>query len=283
MSKILLILILFGLASAAFADDWSLVWSDEFEKEGQPDSTKWDYEEGFVRNEESQYYTRARLENARVENGMLVIEGRRESFENPRFQPDDKDWRRARRSADYTSAALITLDKASWRYGRVEVRAKLPHGKGVWPALWMMGENRSKVGWPKCGEIDIMEFVGHDPDRVHATVHFPIEGKKHRSKGGKLKTKAPYEEFHVYALEWTAERMDFFFDGTKYHTFNVDDAGAGADNPFRKPHYLLINLALGGSWGGAIDDANLPQQFLIDYVRVYEKKADAETKIKSTE
>lgn len=271
---VLAALSLYVIAGDAGDGKWKLVWSDEFDYEGLPDKKKWDYEEGFVRNNEMQFYTRSRKENARVEKGMLVIEGRKEKYENPRYVPESKDWRKKREFASYTAASLITLNKASWKYGRIEVRAKLPHGKGIWPAIWTLGANRSKVRWPGCGEIDIMEFVGKHPNLVHGTVHFAMEGK-HRSDGGKLKTEKPYADFHVYAIEWNADRIDFFFDDVKYHTFIIDKAGAGEDNPFRKPHYLLVNLALGGTWGGPIDDSVLPQRYLIDYVRVYEAKGDA--------
>jgi beta-glucanase (GH16 family) len=250
--------------------EWRLVWSDEFSGEGLPDPAKWDYEEGFVRNQEAQFYTRARPENARVEDGLLIIEGRRERRPNPAHDPGAEGWKAQREAAEYTSASLITLGRASWRYGRIEVRARLPRGHGVWPAIWMMGTNRSEVGWPACGEIDVMEFVGKHPDRIHGTVHYPVEGG-HRSNGGRLDTPAPYEDFHVYAVEWSAERIDLFFDGTLYHSFAIDEAGPGEDNPFRRPHYLLINLALGGSWGGPIDDGVLPARYAIDWVRVYER------------
>lgn len=258
---------------SASGGEWELAWSDEFDYEGLPDPAKWDYEEGFIRNREMQYYTRARKENARVEKGVLVIEGRKERFRNPRYRPGvdaKKDWKASREFAEYTSAALVTLGKASWRYGRIEVRAKLPRGRGMWPAIWTLGANRSKIRWPSCGEIDIMEFVGKDPRHVHGNAHYGLGGK-HRSKHGKLSTEAPYDDFHVYAIEWFPDRIDFYFDKTRYHTFRIDDAGKGADNPFRKPHYLLINLALGGSWGGKIDDKVLPQKYLVDYVRVYER------------
>jgi beta-glucanase (GH16 family) len=252
--------------------EWRLVWSDEFGAAGLPDPAKWSYETGFVRNNELQLYTRSRLENARVENGFLVIEGRKERFLNPNFQPGNESKRGRRNNAefaDYTAASLITEKKASFLYGRIEVRAKLPQGKGVWPAIWMMGTNRAAVGWPRCGEIDIMEFVGKAPEKVHATLHFSKNGP-HASKGGSLATTAPFNDFHLYAVDWYPDHLDFFFDQQKYFTFSTDEAGEGPDNPFRKPHYLLINLALGGSWGGPMDDAVLPQQYRIDYVRVYE-------------
>jgi beta-glucanase (GH16 family) len=257
-----------GFATAA---EWELAWSDEFDSDGAPDPAKWDYEVGFVRNRELQYYTRARKENARVENGMLVIEGRKEKFENPGYQPGAKNWRQKRKSAAYTSASLTTRGNASWKYGRIEVRAKLPCGKGMWPAIWMLGTNIGKIGWPRCGEIDIMEYVGKAPNLVHGTVHFAVDGKL-RSNGGKWKTEKPYEGFHVYAIEWNEERIDFFFDETKYHTFPLKKADQGKFNPFRLPQYLILNLAIGGSWGGPVDDEALPQQFLIDYVRIYRAK-----------
>jgi len=244
--------------SNAPAADWKLIWSDEFNYQGLPDSAKWGYEEGFVRNHEKQYYTKARLENARVEDGHLVIECRKEHFTPPNHAP-----------VEYTAASLITKNKASWQSGRIEVRAKLPHGKGVWPAIWMLGTNITQVGWPRCGEIDIMEFVGKEPRGIHGTVHYAIDGK-HQSDGGKLETDRPWEDYHIYALEWTPERMDFYFDHQKYHSVPVAKANQGAANPFRAPQYLLLNFALGGSWGGPVDDAMLPQQFLIDYVRVYQ-------------
>lgn len=257
-------------ASYTCAEEWNLVWSDEFDYEGLPDKTKWDYEEGFVRNNELQYYTRARQENARVEKGFLIIEGRKEQFPNPRFKQGSNNWQQNREHAQYTAASLITLNRSDWKYGRIEVRAKIPQGKGIWPAIWTLGSNRSSLGWPRCGEIDIMEFVGKQPDVIHANAHFAIDGK-HSAMSGQIKTEKPFDDFHIYAIEWFIDRIDFFFDDTKYHTYPIDNNGKGDDNCFRKPHYLLINLALGGSWGGEIDDSILPQKYLVDYVRVYSR------------
>lgn len=254
------------------AGEWELVWGDEFDYQGQPDPAKWGYEVGFVRNQELQYYTDNRRENARVEDGCLVLEARRETFPNPKYQEGDANWQRARANAEYTAASLVTLNKASWQYGRIEVRAKLPRGKGVWPAIWMLGTNRSQVGWPRCGEIDIMEFVGKQPDYVHGTVHYMGEDGKRRMSGGKLKVADPCEDFHVYAIEWSAERIDFFFDDNKYFSVALDAAGQGEDNAFRKPFYLLLNFAVGGSWGGEPDPGVFPSKYLIDYVRVYRRQ-----------
>lgn len=254
--------------------EWKLVWADEFDYEGLPDPKKWDYEVGFVRNNEAQYYTRARKENARVENGMLVIEGRREKFPNPGYNAGAKGGSAAKPFADYTAASLITRKKAEWKFGRVEVRAKLPQGQGVWPAIWMLGSNIGQIGWPACGEIDIMEFVGHEPGFVHATIHFRKDGK-HKSSGNKLAVEKPWDGFHVYAMEWFADRMEFSYDARKVHTFPISQADDQNDNPFLKPQYLLVNLALGGSWGGKIDDNIFPQPFVIDYVRVYQRPEPA--------
>jgi beta-glucanase (GH16 family) len=262
--------------NSGVASDWNLVWSDEFDKPGMPDATKWNYETGFIRNNEAQYYTRERKENARVENGMLVIEARKEHFANPDFDPAAKDSRRARRGrefAEYTSASLTTRGKTNWTDGRIEVRAKLPAGRGTWPAIWTLGANERQVGWPACGEIDIMEFVGHEPGVIHANVHTKKYNHIQKNgKGGQLKMADASKAFHTYALEWDAEHLDFFVDDQKYFTYANEKSGSDAW-PFDKEQFLILNLAIGGAWGGqkGIDDAILPQQYLIDYVRVYQK------------
>jgi len=265
--------LLLWLATPGLAGEWQLVWSDEFDKPGLPDPAKWDYETGFIRNNEAQYYTRARPENARVENGMLVIEARKEVFKNPDFDPGAGSWRRSREAAQYTSASLTTRGKANWTYGRIEVRAKLPSGRGTWPAIWTLGTNR-QAGWPGCGEIDIMEFVGYDPGVVHANIH---TGKynhiKKNGKGSQLTVPDASSAFHVYALEWDTNHLDFFVDDKKYFTYANEGTGADAW-PYDRAQYLILNLAIGGAWGGqqGIDDAIFPQRYYIDYVRVYQKK-----------
>jgi beta-glucanase (GH16 family) len=247
---------------------YQLVWSDEFSQDpdGLPDPAKWSYEEGFIRNNESQYYTKARLENARVEHGQLVIEARQESFPNPSSKGP--------RMASYTSAALETTGKADWQYGRFEVKAQLPAGKGVWPAIWTLGSNIKQVGWPRCGEIDIMELVGKEPGIIHGTLHYFIDGK-HKSNGGQIPVGLPDAAFHVYAAEWTPDRIDLFVDDKKYVSFDVNQATTDDGNPFRQPHFLILNLALGGTWGGPIDDSIFPQRMTIAYVRVYQKTSSA--------
>jgi beta-glucanase (GH16 family) len=238
---------------------WTLTWFDEFDGAGLPDASKWGYEVGFVRNKELQYYTRARLENARLEGGMLVIESRKEPYE----------------TAAYTSASLHTKGKGEFLYGRIEVRAKLPTGRGMWPAIWMLGVNIDQLGWPTCGEIDIMENVGFDPNRIFGTVH--TQAYNHvagTAKGADLAVAAPWESFHVYAIEWSTTEIAFFVDEQRYFTFPNESQGS-AKWPFDRPHYLILNIAVGGSWGGqkGVDDAIFPQRFYIDYVRVLRRGA----------
>jgi beta-glucanase (GH16 family) len=245
---------------------WKLVWADEFDYTGLPDPAKWDYEVGYVRNKEAQYYTRVRKENAWVEGGVLTITGRKEKFPIPQGRGN----RKGAREAEYTAASLITRGKASWTFGRVELRAKLPRGRGVWPAFWTLG---TAGGWPRGGEIDIMEYFGLRPRDVTSNIHFALGGR-HKSFGGKVTLDNPWDDFHVYAMDWNSDRMDFSCDGTKYYTFDLSRADENGNNPFRKSQYLILNLALGGTAGGPIDDAILPQKFVIDYVRVYQRGKD---------
>jgi beta-glucanase (GH16 family) len=231
----------------------TLVWQDEFDRAGLPDGSRWNYEEGFVRNNERQYYTRARSENARVENGTLIIEARRERHEN----------------ADYTSASLTS--RASWTYGRIEVRATLPKGRGTWPAIWTLGTNIRDAGWPACGEIDIMEHVGFDPGRIHANIHTSAYNHVQRTnKGNSVVIARPDEDFHVYSAAWSPNAIEMSVDGQRYFTF-AREPGGNAVWPFDTPQYLILNLAIGGNWGGqqGIDDDAFPARFVIDYVRVY--------------
>jgi beta-glucanase (GH16 family) len=243
-----------------------------------PDAAKWDYEKGFLRNDEKQFYTQARPENARVENGVLIIEARKEKY---RASVTDSKARSRRAGkvnnshtdAEYTSASLTTRGKAAWTYGRIEVRAKLPSGRGTWPAIWTLGTNIGEVGWPRCGEIDIMEFVGFTPGVVHGTIHTKnYNHGNHTSRGDKLSIPDCSSAFHVYAAEWDAQKIDFFVDDRKYFSFRNEGTGLDAW-PYDKDQYLIVNLAIGGAWGGqkGIDDRIFPQRFEIDYVRVYQK------------
>ena len=269
-----LLLFLFAEGNAAHAQKrqhWKLTWQEEFNYTGLPDSTKWSYEVGHIRNNEQQYYTNAKKENVWVSNGMLTITGRKENQQNQFYKKGDKDWRYKDSTAQYTSASINTLGKASWLYGRIEVRAKLPAGGGIWPAIWMMGANVNEVDWPKCGEIDIMEFIGNHPQDIYGTIHFPDSIKRSRSDGGKI-IDSTLSMFHVYAIEWDKDKIDLYLDDKKYHSFKIEKAGSGKDNPFRKPFYLILNLAMGANWPGPIDDTVLPQQFVVDYVRVFQKQ-----------
>ena len=235
---------------------WRWVWGDEFDYRGLPDPARWDYEVGYIRNQELQYYTQAREENAHVADGHLVITARQDDYQGHR----------------YTSASLHTKGKASWIYGRIEVSARLPTGVGMWPAIWMLGTNIDQVGWPRCGEIDIMENVGFDPHRIHVNVH--TEAYNHvlgTNKGTSLYLREPYADFHVYAIEWFPDRIDFFVDDQRVFTYENEGMG-DAVWPFDRPLYLILNAAVGGMWGGqyGVDDTIFPQDYVIDYVRVYE-------------
>jgi beta-glucanase (GH16 family) len=235
---------------------WTLAFSDEFDAPGALDPAKWGYEIGYIRNDEKQSYT-SRSENVRVEGGNLVIEGRKEAYQG----------------YGYTSASINTQGRFEFLYARVEVRAKLPTGNGAWPAIWMLGTNRTQVGWPTCGEIDIMENVGFDPLRIHGSVHTAAYNHTiGTQKTATLSVANPWDDFHVYAMEWYADHIDVFVDGQKYFTFSNEGTGSRAW-PFDKPQYLLINLAIGGSWGGqkGIDDSRFPHRYLIDYVRIYKQ------------
>ena len=240
--------------SASAPAGWTLAFADEFEIPGSLDPAKWGYEIGYIRNDEKQYYT-SRSENVRAEGGVLVIEARREAYQG----------------YGYTSASVNTLGRFELLYGRVEVRAKLPAGRGSWPAIWMLGTNRTQVGWPACGEIDVMENVGFDPPRIHASVHTAAYNHTiGTQKTASVTIADPSADFHVYAMEWTRDRIEVSVDGRAYFTFRNEATGTRTW-PFDSPQYLLINLAIGGSWGGqqGIDDTQFPKRYLVDYVRVY--------------
>ncbi|MCW3162207.1 glycoside hydrolase family 16 protein [Chryseobacterium oryctis] len=235
-----------------------LIWSDEFNYNGLPDSSKWNYDvggDGFGNNED-QFYTKNRLENARVENGSLIIEAKKENWAKNK----------------YTSAKLLTKGKFSFQYGTIEVRAKLPKGRGTWPAIWMMSENMKE--WPDDGELDIMEHVGFNQGYIHASVHT----KKYNHIQGTQKTdtlivKDVSEQFHVYKADWSPEKIDVYIDDQKFFTYENKEKSYEAW-PFDQPYYIILNLAVGGFWGGkeGIDDTIFPQKFFIDYVRVYQNK-----------
>lgn len=244
-------------------------WSEEFET-AQIDTSFWSFEEGFIRNHEAQYYT-SRPENAYIEDGCLVIEARKEHYDNQQYNPESKRWQEQWKDAGYTSASLHTAKKREFLYGRMEVRAKLPEGRGVWPAIWTLGNTiGEEVSWPDRGEIDIMEFVGYNPNTVYANVHTGaynwVEGT---NKGDSIKVADLSKAFHIYAVDWTPERIDFYVDSTRYFSFEREADADFKAWPFDRPQALKLNLAIGGNWGGrqGIDSTIFPQRYYIDYVR----------------
>ncbi|MDR3234342.1 MAG: glycoside hydrolase family 16 protein [Planctomycetaceae bacterium] len=243
-----------------------LVWADEFDYTGLPNPEKWSYEEGYCRNQELQYYTKERLENAEVKDGNLVITAR-----NEQFKVDVKGFEKG--ISAISSASLHTRGKGFWDSGRIEVRAKLPLCLGTWPAVWMMPNDNRGKGWPHCGEIDIMEHVGWSPDTVHITVHTSASKKGPPYSGTTTKCTTVNTEYHVYAVEWFKDRMDFYFDDQKKYTYSNEGIG-DEQYPYDKPFYLILNLAFGGAWGDdrGIDQSKLPQSYYIDYVRVWQEK-----------
>ncbi len=253
-----------------FAMPSTLIWADEFNYSGLPDPDKWTYEEGFVRNGERQFYQVNNAKNARVEGGYLIIEAHFSApkdtggFFNSLFSP--------RLKGSFTSASLTTEHLHGWRYGRIDVRAKLPQGRGIWPAIWLLGSNIKTVGWPACGEIDIMEFVGFKKNVVHSAIHSTRRNHyKKNSVGSSYILNDLGDAFHVYSVARSAERIDFYIDDFLYFSYQKEGV-SNALWPFDKPMYLILNMAVGGGWGGqkGIDTAIFPQQFIIDYVRVYE-------------
>ncbi|MEL7109206.1 MAG: glycoside hydrolase family 16 protein [Pseudomonadota bacterium] len=250
-------------------DNYSLVWADEFETDGLPDPTKWGYDternaEGWY-NEELQYYSAARSENARVENGRLIIEARKELLPADQF-PDTG-------GQSYTSARLFTENIVAWKYGYFEIRAKLPCGRGLWPAIWTLPNGA--FTWPDDGEIDIMEYVGWDANQFHATVHTRDNNHTRDNEySATYTTDTACGEFHTHSLLWTEDDILIAVDGTPYFRYPKGDRGFG-EWPFDRAHFLLLNVAIGG-WGGqqGIDDTVFPARMEVDYVRVYQK-ADA--------
>ncbi|MDE7141638.1 MAG: glycoside hydrolase family 16 protein [Muribaculaceae bacterium] len=236
-----------------------LVFSDEFDNDGAPDPTKWQYETGYIRNGEMQYYTRGL--NAVCKDGLLVIEARNDSATiNGEICP-------------VTSASLTTKDRAAWKYGYVEVRAKLPSSLGTWPAIWMMPQENSYGKWPRSGEIDIMEHVGYNPDKVHFSAH--TERFNHmRGTQRTYVIDAPEAvgAFHVYALKWTPDRLTWYYDGKERYAIDREKDSDWTTWPFDIDYYLILNLAFGGGWGGSegVDLSSLPQRYEIDYVRVFQ-------------
>ena len=235
------------------------IWQDEFDYSGKPDPKKWSYDlggNGWGNNELEDYTDK--LENARVENGNLIIEARKEKSGKQ----------------NYSSARLVTKGKGDFLYGKFEIRAKLPQGRGTWPAIWMLFTDKSygNKGWPDNGEIDIMEHVGFDQNRIHGNIHTKAFNHVLKTNKGNdtLLTDAS-TKFHVYSCAWTPESVSIGMDGKEYFTFKKESGYTWKQWPFDKSFHLILNMAVGGNWGGqkGVDDSIFPQKMEVDYVRVY--------------
>jgi beta-glucanase (GH16 family) len=250
--------------SAAAPNDWQLVWSDDFNGP-RLDFTKWAVEENAHGggNNELQFYT-DRPQNVRVENGHLILEARKE----PHAQSGV--------TRDYTSGRIRTKHRADWTYARVEIRAKVPKGRGLWPALWMLPTEEKYGGWAASGEIDIMELIGHEPHQVHGTLHFGGKWPRQKSAGKPfaLKKGTFADDFHTFSLEWEKDAFRWSVDGELFHTATQwHSEGAPFPAPFDQPFHLVLNLAVGGNWPGPPHaTTEFPARLLVDYVRVYQRK-----------
>jgi beta-glucanase (GH16 family)/glycerophosphoryl diester phosphodiesterase len=238
---------------------WNLVWGDEFNYKGLPDTSKWGYDIGGNGwgNNELQFYTNADTNNVIVKNGVLSIIARKQKWENK----------------EYTSARMVSRGKADWSHGRIEFRAKLPKGRGIWPAGWTLGSNINKVGWPLCGEVDILEHVGYDPDTIVGSLHTAAYNHiKGTQKTNRIFIKNPYTQFHTYSIEWNNDKMEFLLDGSIYLTVKNEHKST-KEWPFNNPMYILMDVAVGGNWGGTkgVDDTIFPAKMEVDYVRVFQE------------
>ncbi|MEI6947111.1 glycoside hydrolase family 16 protein [Paraflavisolibacter sp. H34] len=253
------------------ADGYKLVWADEFNKNGAPDPRNWNYEMGFERNEELQWYQK---DNAWCENGLLVIEGRRETKPNPIYREGATEWRNSRKEIHYTSSSIKTRGKHSWQYGRFVMRGKIDISSGLWPAWWTLGD---KGRWPATGEIDMMEYYRN---KLLANIAYLGANQKDAwysetrnvdSLGGKEWA----SKFHTWRMDWDEQGIALYVDDILLNQVSMDKLanqdGTGI-NPFQQPHYMLLNLAIGGQQGGDPAPTTFPNRYVVDYVRVYQKK-----------
>ena len=254
-----------------------LVWSDEFNRDGQPDTIVWNYEQGFVRNHEAQWY---QPQNAWQENGLLIIEARREHRPNPTYYAHSQHWGQQRPTIEYTSACLTTRGKREFRFGSLEVSARIPTSAGAWPAIWTLG---SKMPWPSCGEVDLMEYypIGGEP-HILANVAwgndrpFNAVWNSKRIPLTHFTSQNPdwVQYFHTWRMDWDEVSIRLYLDGELLNEVPLSITLNGSigrhTNPFTESQYLLLNLALGGDNGGDIDDSAFPLRYEIDYVRIYE-------------
>ena len=253
---------------STISENWELLWSDEFNDE-ELDLTKWNklnWKPGWVNNELQAYTDRDT--NIFLENGHLVLQGNIE----PGYS--GTDYVGNNYVSDYTSGRVNTDDKFSTTYGRFDIKAKLPAGKGSWPAIWMLGESISSIGWPQCGEIDIMEHVGYDLGLVHGSIHTQDYNHMYGTqKSGSKYVDDVTDAFHVYSLEWSPFYLRYLIDNEPFFFVYNDSNGDFGKWPFNDPHYLILNLAIGGDWGGVqgVSASAFPMKMYIDYVRVYKK------------
>lgn len=261
-------------------DDYRLVWSDEFDTDGAPNPDFWNCEKGFVRNEEYQWY---QPENAYCRNGVLTVEARKEQIANRNYVENSADWRKNRKYAEYTSSCIKTNGKKEFLYGRFEIRAKIPTAGGSWPAVWTLGNS---MPWPSCGEIDIMEYYRiQDVPHILANTAWGTD-KLHSAKWNTQTV--PFSKFtdkdldwankfHIWRMDWDENTIRLYLDDELLNETLLTDTQNGSignySNPFRQPHYLLLNLAIGGQNGGTPDNTAFPLKYEIDYVRVYQKKS----------
>lgn len=278
MKTLFLLLFSINIFSVFAQDNYNLVWSDEFDYSGAPDSTVWNFEQGFARNEELQWYQK---ENAYCKDGLLIIEAKSEKRDNPIYEEGSNDWRRSRRFIECTSSSITTSGKKEFLYGRFEVRARIPVGKGAWPAIWTLG---NAMEWPSCGEIDIMEFYRKsDVPHILANACWGTEQRwnaKWQSKAvpfSHFLEKNPdwASEFHIWRMDWDETSIKLYLDDELLNEIFLKDTYNGSlgnnKNPFMQPHYILLNLAVGGINGGVTVPEAFPMRYEIDYVRVYKK------------
>jgi len=244
-----------GYRSPASYQGLKLVWSDEFNGRSINPAV-WGYDTGGsgFGNNELEYYTNSE-KNSFVTNGFMVLEARKEVYG----------------TNNYTSARLISKDKKSFTYGRIDFRAKLPKGQGIWPALWMLGSNISTTSWPACGEIDIMELLGHEPQKSYGTIHWGAAGGPSTHIGGyySLSSQAFSDSFHVFSLLWETTKITFLIDNIPF--FSADKSQVNGNYPFDKPFFFIMNVAVGGNWPGNPDNTTVfPQRMIVDYVRVFQ-------------
>lgn len=256
-------------ANTAKGAGWVLAWSDEFENPGAPDPAKWSFFTGMTKPQCPVVFTR-RPENIRVENGRLILEARLETFRNPGYRPGSTRPREQLETVPYTSGRVETRGRFEWQYGRMEVRIKPSAARGTNAAIWTMGKNYTQVNWPRCGEIDVLEYLGRTPDVLWHVMHFANDQGGHASQSQNAPAPFTDGEFHTLAVEWDEQEVRWFVDGQPTWSFPLDSAGAPDGNPYRQPHFLILSLSVGG-WGGDPDPRDYPTRTEIEYVRVYSR------------